>query len=514
MMNDFKVLCSRKTGNKGLSGESDISKYIISFNIDRRSGTNVNECKLVCDGIPYANGAPLVRKSITNDDNVVCDPMNKLRIFINGSIQFTGWLVNYKINSDNQQVELTLHDNCVLLKRALNAHPMPKVTYKGLYTSSLISMLAGTVGQTVSIDPKVIERTTLIEEYAIENGQNIYDAITELCQTLDAVIFAEKDGTIRVEPSFLEYNGGYDFDYDEVRHITSASTTISSSMLKPSILVQNTSDSNKKQSWLFTDKEMLKYLNGWDDVEVINSDLAVNQIVAANMAHERIIEMWRNATSQDIMAADGNIDMDVDKVVQTTIDDNTDVYRVIGLNTVFNASEGYIDKLTLECIHPHDVEFLGDTIDCKGLRDAIVQQAMKYLDIPFHPDMYYRNDDTYSEWGMCDESLITRTLIDVGMKSPDTLTTSQSVIKNDWCDPITKDQLQPGDIVTWPNDLNEMGFYIGDNKIIEVWGSIISNMTPTAMKMKGYIVKIILMDDAFGVVHPVCWRLKELKGCV
>lgn len=256
---------------------------------------------------------------------------------------------------------------------------------------------------------------------------------------------------------------------------------------------------------------MLEYLNGWDDVEVINSDLAINKDVARNMAHERICTMWRGATSQDIMTADGNIDMDIDKVVQTTIDDNTDVYRVIGMTTTFNEDEGYIDKLTLECIHPHNIEFLGDMIDCKGMRDSIVAAAMKYLNIPFHPDMYYRTDQ--GEWGMKDEALITHTLIDVGMKEPETLTTSQPTIKNEWCYSITKDQLQAGDIVTWPNDQHEMGFYIGDNKIIEVWGSVINNMTPTAMKYKGYFVKVILMDDAFGVVNPECWRLKELEAC-
>jgi hypothetical protein len=33
------------------------------------------------------------------------------------------------------------------------------------------------------------------------------------------------------------------------------------------------------------------------------------------------------------------------------------------------------------------------------------------------------------------------------------------------------------------------------------------------MKYKGYFVKVILMDDAFGVVDPECWRLKELEAC-
>ncbi len=513
MINNFQVLNRRKIGNKTLSGESDISKYIIDINIDRRSGTNINECKLVCDGIPYVGGVPIVRKSITNDSNVVVDPMNKMTIYINGKIQFTGWLVNYRISSDNQQVELTLHDNCVVLKRGLNAHPMPKVTYKEVYTSTLISMLGGVMGQSITLDPKVVSKSVLINEYTITNGQNVYDAIVSLCQTLDSVILARKDGSLIVQPAYLEYTSGYDFNYDEVNHITSASTSISGSMLKPTILVQNNSDSDHKKSWIFTEKKMLEYLNGWDDVEVIDSDLAINQQVAANIAHERFCTMWRSAMTQDIMAADGNIDMDVDKIIQTTVDDVVEVYRVIGMTTTYNDSDGYVDKLTLESLYPHDIEFLGEMIDCKGMRDAIVAAAMKYLEVPFHPDMYYRHDSTYDEWGMRDEAFITHTLIDVGMKSPDTLTTSQPTIKNDWCTPITKDQLQAGDIVTWPNDQREMGFYIGNNKIIEVWGSVISNMTPTSMRMRGYFVKIILMDDAFGVVHPECWRLKELEGC-
>lgn len=510
-MSDFQVLNRRKIGHRNLSIEADISKYVLGISIDRRSGTNINECKLICDGIPYLDGVPMVRKSITNSNNVVTDPMDKMSVYINGEIQFTGWVVNYRINSDTQQVELTLHDNGILLKRGLNAHPMPKVTYKGIYTTALISMLAALVGQSITFNQSVVSKSILMDEYVIENGQNIYDAIVELCQSLDAVIFAKKDGSLIVQPAFLDYTSGYDFNYDEVNHITGASTTISGSMLKPTILVQNTSDSNHKKAWVFTDREMLEYLNGWDDVEIIDSNLAINQQVAANIAHERITTMWRAATTQDIMTADGNIDMDVDKVIQTTIDDNTDVYRVIGMTTVFNENEGFIDRLTLENIHPHNIEFLGDMIDCKGIRDAIVAQAMKYQGVPFHPDMYYRQD--LGEWGMKDEALITHTLIDIGMKAPDTLTTSQSVIKNQWCIPITRDQLQPGDIVTWPHDLREMGFYVGDNKVIEVWGSITSNMTPTSMRMRGYYVKITPMVAAYGVIHPECWRLKELEGC-
>jgi hypothetical protein len=374
-------------------------------------------------------------------------------------------------------------------------------------------MLAGNFGVSISIDTKVTAKATLIKEYTIENGQNVYDAIVELCQSLDAVIFARKDGSIAIKPAYLEYASGYDFDYDEVNHITSASTTINSSMLKPTILVENNSDSNKKLSWVFTDKEMLQYLNGWDDVEVINSDLAINQSIAQNMAHERICAMWRAATSQDIMIADGNIDMDLDKVIQTTIDDNTDVYRAIGMTTAFNESEGYTDRLTLECIHVHNVDFLGDMVDCQGIRNAIIEQARKYFNIPFHPDMYYRHDSTYNEWGMKDEALITHVLIDIGLKPPETLTVSQDVIKNEWCVPIAFDKLQKGDIVTWPDDQHEMGIYAGDNTVIEVWGSVIENMTPTAMRMQGYYVKYTPLDLSHGVVNPLCWRLKELVAC-
>lgn len=505
-MNDFKVLNQWKNGNKSLSPPIDISDYIIDINIDRRSGTNVNECRLSCDGIP--RGKFFVRKSITNDDNVITDPMNKIQIYINNKIQFTGWLMNYKINSNNQIVELTLHDNSVLLKRGLNVHPRTKVTYTETYNTTIIIMLAGLLNVNVNIHPEVVKRAILLNEYIIENGQNVYDAIVSLCESLDAVILADKDGTIRVKPSYIDYTSGYDFNYDEVQHIVSASTTIAGSKLKPSIMIKNNSNDNHKLSWVFTDKEMLEYLNGWDDVEVVESDLAINQRVAQNIAHQRLVLMWRGATSQDIVAADGNTDMDVDKVIQTTIDDNIDVYRVIGLTTTFNSAEGYIDKLALECVHPHNIEYLGDTIDCKGLRDAIVAQATKYLNIPFHPDMYYRQDQ--GEWGMKDEALITHTLIDIGLRTPEKLTTSQSEIKNDWCIPISKDKLMPGDIVTWKHDLNEMGFYMGDNKIIEVWGSIISNMTPTSMQYRGYFVKVIIFPN-FG--EPECWRLKELEDC-
>lgn len=508
-MNDFKVLNKWKSGKKSLSSPLDISDYIIDINLDRRSGTNVNECRLNCDGIPREKF--FVRKSITNDSNVITDPMNKIEIYINDKIQFTGWLINYKINSNNQVVELTLHDNSVLLKRGLNIHPRAKVTYSETYNTTIIIMLAGLVGMSVNIEPEVTKRAVLLKEYSIENGQNVYDAIVSLCESLDAVISADKDGTIRVKPSYIEYTSGYDFNYDEVQHIVSASTTIAGSKLKPTIMIENNSNENHKQSWVFTDKEMLEYLNGWDDVEVVESDLAINQSVAQNIAHQRLVLMWRGATSLDIVTADGNIDMDVDKVIQTTIDDNTDVYRVIGLTTTFNSAEGYIDKLTLECIHPHNIEYLGDTLDCKGLRDAIVAQAMKYLDVPFNPNQYYRTDQ--GEWGMVDEALITHTLIDIGLKSPDELTTDQTTIKTIWCDQINQDQLMPGDIITWPNDCKEMGFYLGDNKIIEVWGSVIRNMTATAMKYKGYVVKVIMLDNKYGVRNAEFWRLKELKGC-
>lgn len=507
---DFQVLNQSKLGNKSLSAQSDISDYILSINIDRRSGTNINECKLNCDGIPYDK--LFVRKSITNSDNVVVDPMNKVQVYIQDKVQFTGWVVDYTINRNDQVVDLTLHDNCILLKRGINTTPRKNIKYTDIYNSTIIIMLAGLLGVDITIDPVVSARAVMIKEYIIENGQNVYDAITNLCESLDAVLVADKDGSISVKPSYVDYTGGYDFNYGEINHVTSASTTVYGSRLKPTILVRNNSDDKNKKSWAFTDKEMYNYLNGWDDVEVVDSDLAINKEVAANIAHNKLVLMWRSATNQDIMVADGNPDINIDKVIQTTIDDNTDVYRAIGLTTSLDEKNGYIDKLTLECIHPHTIEYLGDIIDCQGLREAIIEQAMKYLNIPFHPNMYYRQDQ--DEWGMKDEALITHALIDVGMRSAGELTTSQSIIKSDWCIPISKADLKPADIITWPNDQHEMGFYLGNNKILEVWGSVIPNMTPTAMQYKGYFVKVILMDNSYGVVQPECWRLKELKDCV
>ncbi|WP_243190809.1 peptidoglycan endopeptidase [Clostridium botulinum] len=508
LTNDFEVLVQRKKGNKRLGQNINISKYIIDINIDRRSGTNINECKLVCDGIAYGDNI-FVRKSLTNSDgNIVTDPMDKIQVYINNEIQFTGWVVNYTINTDTQRVELTVHDNCVLLKRGLNVHPRPNIKYSEIYNTTLIIMLAGIVGLTINIDRDVMAKAKYIDEYVIENGQNIYDAIVELASSLDAIIHASKDGSINVIPAYLDYTSGFDFDYTEIKHITSAATTINSSILKPTILVKNDADENHKKVWSFTDKEMLEYLNGWDDTEIIDSSLAINKETASNIAHERLCTMWRSATNLDILIAEGNENMNIDKVIRATIDNNTDVYRVIGMTTVFNESEGYIDKLTLECIHPHVIEYLGDMIDCQGIRDEIVKQAMKYLNIPFHPNMYYRQD--LKEWGMRDEALITHTLIDIGLRSPEELTTSQSNIKNNWCIPIGKDQLKAGDIITWKHDLSEMGFYIGNNRIIEVWGSVIPNMTPTSMKYRGYYVKVIKFPN-FGI--PECWRLKELKDC-
>lgn len=513
---DFKVTTQRKTGKKSLGPETDISKYINDITIDRRTGTNINELKLNCDGIPYDQF--FVRKSITNANNGVVDPMDKIIVYIDDyekggwSTQFTGWLVDYTINSDNQIVELVMHDNCILLKRGLNEHPRTKVTYKDVYNSTVIIMLAGLVGVTVNIDPVVSARATILKEYTIEQGTNIYDAICQLCESLDAVINADKEGNIWVEPSFIEYTSGYDFNYDEINHITSSATNIYGSKLKPTIVVRNNSDEKNKRLWVFTDKEMLEYLNGWDDVEVVDSDLAINKDVAANIAHQRFVLMWRSATSQDVMIADGRVNMDIDKIVQTTIDANTDVYKVIGMTTTFNDSTGYTDKLTLECIHPHNIEYLGESKDCQALRDSIINQAYKYLNVPFNPSQYYRTDQ--GEWGMVDEALISRVLIDLGMKSEDLITTPQNTITSEWCDEITRDQLKPADIVAWPNDCHEMGWYLGNNKIIEVWGSVIPNITPTSMQYHGYFVKVIDMDQDYGVNAPHFYRLKELKDCV
>ena len=158
---DFQVFNQNKLGNKSLGTQSDISNYILSINIDRRSGTNINECKLNCDGIPYDK--LFVRKSITNPDNVVVDPMNKIQVYIQGKVQFTGWVVDYSINSNDQIVDLTIHDNCILLKRGLNTTPRTNIKYTDIYNSTIIIMLAGLLGVTVNIDPVVSSRAVIIK---------------------------------------------------------------------------------------------------------------------------------------------------------------------------------------------------------------------------------------------------------------------------------------------------------------------------------------------------------------
>lgn len=508
---EFNILHWCKTGNMGLAMSTNLSEFVIDFKIDRRYGTNINEATITFDNIPHGELTPsaLFKSSPVRGDSLT-DNWNKIQILIDNAVQFTGFIVDYKISADNKTVEATAHDMLVLLRRGVNYAPRPSYKLGGVGAIEMVEYLAQVAGVNIDIDPAVKSNDYSINSIEIETGSMFYDLISDICESLGARLFCKKDGTITISPLFNgEIPQNLDFQYDDVIHVTSGSRSISSSQLYSSIWVSNNDDTGSKKGIMFRDNLILKYLNGWDSALKVDSKLAVNKDISQNIAKSKFMDMWRKASTADVVIADGNINMDIGKIGSVNFDGSQGVYIVTGMTASFNEETGYTDSLQIEdaAINPQ-IECLGDMTECGTLRQQIVDQARKYEGVPFQPGAYYRKDQ--GEWGMQDEALITHVLIDLNLKLSSQLTASQSTIKNDWCIPIEESELKPGDIITWQHDLSEMGIYLGDRTVIEVWGSILQNNTETAMRRHGYVVKEIpLPDDK----HPVCWRLKELENC-
>lgn len=500
----FKILHYKKTGYKQISAPNDLSCFVIKFSIDRRYGTNINQASIMFNNT--GNIQNLFKLNPVKDSSVL-DNVDKIQILINNTVQFTGFLTDYKVSADKKTVEATIHDNLWILKKGANFFPRLSVKFYQVSAIGMINYLSGLAGTKIEIDNEINKKDYIMDTLEVQTGSIYYDVISDICESLNCRLFCTKEGTNTVKPMFDGIiPSKLDFKYDDVEHITNGSRQISSSLLNPTILITN---ENKKNGFMFRDKIMYDYLNNWDSVLKVDNKFAVNKYIAQNVASYIFKEMWRKSLTTDAISANGNINMDVGKIGSANFDNYFSTYIVVGLTTSFNMENGYTDTLEMQdaTINPQ-IQFLGELTECGSIRQQIVDQARKYKNVPFQPNAYYRKE--YGEWGMRDEALITRVLIDLKMKSPDQLTASQNTIKYKWCIPIDASKLKPGDIVTWRHDLSEMGFYTENKTIIEVWGSILRSNTETAMRKHGYVVKEINMPKD---KQPVCWRLKELENC-
>ncbi len=484
----------------------DLTQYVIDLKTNRRYGTNIGSADVTFNNIPHM----FKSSPITIGGSLLIDNMDKVQVLINGVPQFTGFLTDYDTSADNKTAVGTIQDMLCLLKRGINLYPMPSFKYTNVSAIEVIHTLAGLAGVTINIAANVINNDYTISETTLESGSIPYDIISEICDSLGAMLFSTKDGIIKIE---LLYDGTIpttlDFDYDDVNHVTTGDRKIQSSLLYPSIWVSNNDDTGVNKGFMFRDINMFHYVNDWDSVLKVDSTFAVNKNASQNIAYSNFMNMWRSSSTGDFTSANGNKDMDVGNIGKAYYDGDIGTYLVIGLTTEFNKTTGYTDSLEIQdtTLKP-SLEVVGQMTECATLRQQIIDQIRKYEGVPFEPGAYYRQDQ--GEWGMVDEALITHVLIDLKMRTADQLTTSQDVIMHEWCIPITEAQLKPGDIFTWNNDLHEMGWYMGNRVICEVWGSILANNTETAMRKHGYVVKEIPIPD---YLHPVAWRLKELEAC-
>ncbi|PJI07038.1 MULTISPECIES: hypothetical protein [Clostridium] len=486
----------------------DLSDYVIDFRISRRYGTNINELEITFNNIDHMfKPNPAGGVGDTDGLHHLIDNMDRIQLLINGVVEFTGFLTDYSTKADDKTAVGTVHDVSCLLKRGINLFPRPELKHSSMGAIEAIITAGGMVNVPINIDDRVKAKDYTISEVTFDCGTIAYDMISEICDSLGAQLICTKDGTVEIIPL---YDGTIpsvlDFDYNDVDHVTSGDRKVQTSELYPSIWVYNSDDSSGiSKGKMFRDKNMYDYLNQWDSCLKVNSKYALDQQTYCNIAYTKYMEMWRESTSGDAVTAYGNTSMDIGQIGKISYDDDASNYLVIGLTTQFNDSTGYTDTLEIQdaTLKPY-VIYLGQMLECGNIRDQIVKQVESYGGTLFEPGAYLRS----GEWGMVDEALITHVLIDLGMKSPDTLTTSQETIENDWCIKVDEADLKPGDIVTWNHDLHEMGWYVGNGMVWEVWGSILKNNTPQAMRAHRYWVKGIQKPPGITV-----WRLKELKDC-
>lgn len=419
---------------------------------------------------------------------------------------FTGQIVKVDIVENPPTITITGQNAYRKLLKPIDPITHKQLIYENKKAFEIVQDLckrAGVDNLIFDIDT-VDDKDFSINKVVFELGTNYSDAIRLILDTMNHRIVGGRYGEIRVLKK-LAYSQQdfHNWEFSDYVNLTSGNYSIDPSLIRNRLIIMSDS------GWqAFQDPFLIKYCNNEIISAAISIPWATDIEQKWDVADDYFMQMRRKLRRITIGVI-GNPAIDVGDLVQVELltSTATEKYLVVAMSSSMSPN-GYIDQIDLEHVNAISGRLSeqaeGEYINTQesdedgtkanvtmDIREQIVDYAKSFL------GTYYQWGGNFPEtsghYGLDCSHFTYQVLKKFGLMSSYMVSRQQK----EWAIPITRDNLQKGDLVfyTWGTTVvRHVVMYIGNGQIIGANGGGPNTTTEGIARRQGAKVKIQNID--------------------
>lgn len=506
---NHKVIIFRQNKDKGYENFPFVIPEVTRISVDRRWSMAADEMEIEMANIngyyspdyspskqyKNVNSLPLsgYKDVIHAYNKITCD------LGYGGELirMFTGQLQNIDIVESPPSIKFnSLNEYRKLLK------PVdPKNKKKLLYENETVFNIVKDLCSMAGIDELLFDNESVngqdftIEKVKFTIGMDYSEAIKKLLSIMNHRITGGRYGGLQIlKNEIYTQRDFHNWDFDDFVNLSEGTYKIDTSVIRNRVIIQS------DNGWqAFEDPFLVDYCNG----EIISSGLEVpwaETIEQKWAVADNYFLTMRRKLRRITVAVCGNPAMDIGDLVKMRMLTSTanSKYMIVAIQSDYS-EKGYIDQVDLEYVgaadthlcEPAEGDYADDPDDTDDaapvvmtLRDKIVDYAKSFLGIYYqwggnYPDAGYGLDCSHFTY----QVLKKFNLID---------SYKEAAVQRNWCKPITRDELLPGDLVFYTGKtgaVKHVVMYIGNSQIIGANGGGSNTTTIGIAKSKKAMVK-------------------------
>lgn len=434
--------------------------------------------------------------------------------------KYTGQLQPVQINDKDQTITIDCKNEFRKLLKPIDTIDTRQIIYEGKRATEVIVDLLTRAGvENMLIDVAEIgDQDFNIQKFIVELGTTYKDAINKILEIMGHRIFANRQGFVEVKQLELyKQSDFHNWEFSDYINLTQGGYDIDPSILRNRIIIQG------ENEWkAFEDPLLIDYCNG----ERIPMGIEVpwaNTSEQMQYAADNYFVQMRRKLRRLTVGVIGNPCMDIGDLVKMEMFISTAVskYMIVGISSSFSES-GYIDTVDVEFVtegnhvaveaegeykttkliidengeHEEDLPDSNQGNEEVDIRTKLLQTAKKWLDTPYQwGGCIYENQNDY---GFDCSHFIYAVLQENGLI--DRYKTAEGL--RQWTSPITKEELQPGDLLFYLNSNGKaihVTMFVENNKAIGASGG--DSMTTTGAKARQRNAKVKISNAFYGTME-------------
>lgn len=270
------------------------------------------------------------------------DTHNKIKLYINNQIAFTGIIKEYKYDENNNTYFFRAEDMIYKIFRTIDATPY--LTYKNTTAKQIIISLFNHAGiNNVSFSSDITDYS--VSSIKIEYNTMYIDVLNKFFDTMYARFNCNRDGSVSIVRAYPDYNGSPDTKYklESLDFIQTGEYDRNENDIRNKLIVK-ASDTDVQA---FICPYLVKHTNGEIYLDTADEDLANTLEKKKNVALKYFRDKLRHSKKFSITVVDGSLEREIGDIARIELN-QSDVKGWAMLNGISSSIQEGIWQDTLE----------------------------------------------------------------------------------------------------------------------------------------------------------------------